>query len=93
MKNSILFGNKSLTRFTAEIFAKILQNILRIFSIAKSEFFSCIVNKWLIVVIRKSKECCENLSVQKVSVLYISGIQKVKLVFLQTYSFKRRQRC
>ena len=29
MKNTILFGNQSLTRFTAEIFAKILQNILR----------------------------------------------------------------
>ena len=31
MKNTILFGNRSLTRFTAEIFTKILQNILRIF--------------------------------------------------------------
>ena len=31
MKNTILFGNQSLTRFTSEIFAKMLQNILRIF--------------------------------------------------------------
>ena len=36
MKNTILFGNQSLTRFTAEIFVKILQNILRIFFVAKN---------------------------------------------------------
>ena len=35
MKNTILFGNQPLTWFTAEIFAKILQNILRIFFVAK----------------------------------------------------------
>ena len=39
MKNTILFGNKSLTWFTAEIFAKILQNILRIFFVAKNRNF------------------------------------------------------
>ena len=60
MKNTILFGNQFLTRFTAEIFAKILQNILRILFVAKIEIFTCIVNNWLIVIIRKSKECCEN---------------------------------
>ena len=36
MTKTILFGNQSLTRFTAEIFAKILQNILRIFIVAKN---------------------------------------------------------
>ena len=39
MKNTILFGNQSLTRFTAEIFAKTLQNILRIFFSAKNRNF------------------------------------------------------
>ena len=39
MKNTILFGNQSLTWFTAEIFVKILQNILRIFFVAKSRIF------------------------------------------------------
>ena len=39
MKNTILFGNQSLTRFTSEIFAKILHNILRIFFIAKNRNF------------------------------------------------------
>ena len=39
MKKTILFGNQSLTRFNAEIFAKILQNILRIFVIAKNRNF------------------------------------------------------
>ena len=34
-----LFGNQSLTRFTAEIFSKILQNILRIFFVAKNRNF------------------------------------------------------
>ena len=34
-----LFGNQSLSRFTAEIFAKILQNILRIFFVAKNRNF------------------------------------------------------
>ena len=36
MKIKILFGNQSLRRFTAEIFTKILQNILRIFFVAKN---------------------------------------------------------
>ena len=36
MKNTILFGNQSLTCFTAEIFAKILQNILRILFVTKN---------------------------------------------------------
>ena len=53
MKKTILFGNQYLTRFDAEIFAKILQNILRIL-LRKIEIFTCIVKKWLIVVIRKS---------------------------------------
>ena len=39
MKNTILFGNQSLTRFTSEIFTKILQNILRIFFVAKNRNF------------------------------------------------------
>ena len=39
MKNTILFGNQSLTRFTSEIFAKIVQNILRIFFVAKNRNF------------------------------------------------------
>ena len=39
MKKTILFGNQYLTRFTAEIFAKILQNILRIFIVAKNRNF------------------------------------------------------
>ena len=39
MKNTILFGNQSLTRFTFEIFAKILQNILRIFVVVKNRNF------------------------------------------------------
>ena len=39
MKNTILLGNQSLTRFTSEIFAKILQNILRIFFVAKNRNF------------------------------------------------------
>ena len=39
MKKTILFGNQSLTRFTAEIFANILQNILRIFVVAKNRNF------------------------------------------------------
>ena len=39
MKNTILFENQSLTRFTSEIFAKILQNILRIFFVAKNRNF------------------------------------------------------
>ena len=39
MKNTILFGNQSLTRFTSEIFANILQNILRIFFIEKNRNF------------------------------------------------------
>ena len=39
MKNTILFGNQYLTRFTAEIIAKILQNILRIFFVAKNRNF------------------------------------------------------
>ena len=49
MKNTILFGNQSLTRFTAEIFAKILQNILRIFVVAKNRNFymHCEKNGWL----------------------------------------------
>ena len=56
MRKIILFGNQSLTRFTAEIFAKILQNILQIFFFfRKIEIFTCIMNKWLTVVIRKSK--------------------------------------
>ena len=38
MKKTILFGNQYLTRFDAEIFAKILQNILRIF-VAKNRNF------------------------------------------------------
>ena len=57
MKNTILFGNQSLTWFTAEIFAKYFANF---FCCEKSKFFTCIVNKWLIVVISKSKEYCEN---------------------------------
>ena len=36
MKNTILFGNQSLTWFTSEICAKILQNILQIFFVAKN---------------------------------------------------------
>ena len=40
MKNTILFGNQSLTWFTAGIFAKILHNILRIFFVAKNRNFS-----------------------------------------------------
>ena len=56
-----LFADQSLTRFTAEIFAEILQNILRLFFLLrKIEIFTCIVNKWLIVIIHKSKECCEH---------------------------------
>ena len=39
MKNTILFGNQSLTRFNAEIFAKSLQNILVIFFAAKNRNF------------------------------------------------------
>ena len=39
MKKTILFGNQSLTRFTVEIFANILQNILRIFVVAKNRNF------------------------------------------------------
>ena len=39
MENTILFGNQSLTRFTAEIFAKMFQNILRIFVVAKNRNF------------------------------------------------------
>ena len=39
MKKIILFGNQSLTRFAADIFAKILQNILRIFFVAKNRNF------------------------------------------------------
>ena len=39
MKNTILFGNQSLARFTFEIFAKILQNILRLFFVAKNRNF------------------------------------------------------
>ena len=39
MKNTILFGNQSLTRFTSEIFTKILQNILRILVVAKNRNF------------------------------------------------------
>ena len=39
MKKTILFGNQSLTQFIAEIFAKILQNILRIFVVAKNRKF------------------------------------------------------
>ena len=39
MKDTILFGNQSLTRFTAEILAKILQNILQIFFVAKNRNF------------------------------------------------------
>ena len=39
MKITILFGNQTLTRFIAETFAKILQNILRIFFIAKNRNF------------------------------------------------------
>ena len=39
MKKTILFGNQSLTRFPAEIFAKILQNILRVFFVAKNRNF------------------------------------------------------
>ena len=39
MKKTILFRNQSLTRFNAEIFAKILQNILRIFVVAKNRNF------------------------------------------------------
>ena len=38
MKNTILFDNQSLTRFTSEIFAKILQNILRIFFVYNFKF-------------------------------------------------------
>ena len=49
MKNTILFGNQSLTWFTAEIFAKILQNILRIFFVAKNRNFlhALWTNGWL----------------------------------------------
>ena len=36
MKNTILFGNQSLTRLTPEIFAKMLQNILRFFFVANN---------------------------------------------------------
>ena len=39
MKDTILFGNQSLTLFTAEIFANILQTILRFFFVAKSRNF------------------------------------------------------
>ena len=39
MKTKNLFGNQSLTWFTSEIFAKILQNILRIFFVAKNQSF------------------------------------------------------
>ena len=39
MKNTILFCNQPLKRFTSEIFAKILQNILRIFFVAKNRNF------------------------------------------------------
>ena len=39
MENTILFGNQSLTWFAAEIFAKICQNILRIFFVAKNRNF------------------------------------------------------
>ena len=39
MKNTILFGNQSLTRFTAEIFANIFQNILQIFLLRQIEIF------------------------------------------------------
>ena len=39
MKNTILFGNQPLTRFSSEIFAKMLQNILRIFFVAKNRNF------------------------------------------------------
>ena len=39
MKNTILFGNQYLTRFTAEIFVKLLQNTLRIFFVAKNQNF------------------------------------------------------
>ena len=39
MKNTILFGNQHLTLFTSEIYAKILQNILRIFFVAKNRNF------------------------------------------------------
>ena len=39
MEKKILFGNQSLIRFTAEIFEKILQNILRIFFVAKNRNF------------------------------------------------------
>ena len=39
MKNTILFGNQPLTRFISGIFAKILQNILRIFFAAKNRNF------------------------------------------------------
>ena len=49
MKNTILFGNQSLTRFTSEIFAKILQNILRIFFVAKNRnlLHALWTNGWL----------------------------------------------
>ena len=36
MKKNNLFGNQSLTRVNAEIFAKSLQNIFRIFFVAKN---------------------------------------------------------
>ena len=36
MKNTILFGNQSLTGFISKIFGKISQNILRIFFAAKN---------------------------------------------------------
>ena len=55
MKNTILFVNQSLTWCTAEIFAKILQKFCEFFLLRKIEICTCIVNKWLTVVIRKSK--------------------------------------
>ena len=58
-KNS--FGNQSLTRFTAENFAKyFVKYFANFFLLRKILIFTCIVNKWLIVIVRKSKECCEN---------------------------------
>ena len=39
MKKKNLFGNQSLTRFTAEIFAKSLQYILQMFFVAKNRNF------------------------------------------------------
>ena len=57
---SILTSGNICIFISPRLFLHLVKIFCEFFLLQKIEIFTCIRNKWLIMIIRKSKECCEN---------------------------------